>query len=176
MNVCDSRASVSGATKLLGRSASQCRHCSLGERGATGPRIARASLKSPHGSNIFALIHFDDCPNEHRRHRPCTTGTAHMGMQGCTTAATSGRSTTLSCMDEKLQASVAQARDLHFVRVTRSGKFLYERQSPDHSARAAPQWNGPMRLADSVSIGAPLPRVGRRPSFDLGCERVMVNE
>ena len=61
------------------------------------------------------------------------------------------------CMDEKLQASVAQARDLHFVGVTRSGKFLYERQVATIRP-AAPQWNGPMR---QMSIGA---FASRRPS------------
>lgn len=54
------------------------------------------------------------------------------------------------CMDDKLLSSVAQARDLFFVGVTRAGKFLYEKQVS--TVRPAPQWNGgSMR---QMSIGA----------------------
>ena len=52
-------------------------------------------------------------------------------------------------MDVKLQASVADARNLFFVGVTRSGKFLYEREVG--AVRPSPFHGGPMK---QMSIGA----------------------
>ena len=46
-------------------------------------------------------------------------------------------------MEVKLQASVADARGLFFVGVTRSGKFLYERQVD--AVRPSPFHGGPMK-------------------------------
>ena len=59
------------------------------------------------------------------------------------------------CMDEKLLAPVADARDLFFVGVTRAGKFLYERQAT--GIRPSVLGGGPMK---QMSIGA----FARRPS------------
>ena len=52
-------------------------------------------------------------------------------------------------MDTKLQASFAETRGLFFVGVTRSGKFLYEREID--AVRPSPFHGGPMK---QMSIGA----------------------
>ena len=55
------------------------------------------------------------------------------------------------CMDVKLQAAVAEARDLFFVKVTRAGKYLYERQAAGIRPSPLSGGGGPMK---QMSIGA----------------------